>query len=80
MCRQVIVNDEICETVGELKAQIGGLLVWTVSLDDISDEDCLCCLDVEGTAAKHGLIVDEDNGWESIWRKPVGKEDGNGMD
>lgn len=67
MCKEVFVNDVLCSTHGELKEELGGAAMFDPRVADITDDDCLCGLDVPGTAAKYGLIIEE-NGWQPILR------------
>lgn len=56
MCVQVKVNDVWCDTMSELRAIVGD--AFTTNQDyywvEPDDECCLCCCDVESTAAKAG--------------------------
>ena len=69
MCKEVIVDGECCSTHGELKAEIGGDAVFLPAVTDVTDQDCLCGLDVEATAKQYGLTVEANRGWEVILRK-----------
>jgi hypothetical protein len=59
MCRAAHIGEETCETIGELRAKIGELIM----MDEkrlVADSNCLCWVDMQTTAAKHGYELTTD--------------------
>lgn len=59
MCVEVIVNETVCENIGQLRAAIGREPVMeTYPLcGPADDRDCLCHVDHDATAASVGMVV-----------------------
>jgi len=59
MCRAVHIENETCETIGELKAKLGELTMMDAKRN-IADFNCLCWVDMAATAKAHGYELTAD--------------------
>jgi hypothetical protein len=57
MCTEVLIKGEIAENQGDLARLVGGDLVIRDGYDGYAPSICLCPVDIEATAAKHGYKV-----------------------
>ena len=65
MCRMVFIADgPACETQGELRAEMGGLIYYeSVPLGAMKDSECLCWVDVPAMAKRDGYTVEDAGDW-----------------
>lgn len=70
MCQRIKIDDEWCETLGELRAALNGEPVMAYDPGPApGDELCLCCVDVTGTAEAFAYrVASMVHGWESKLR------------
>lgn len=62
MCTEVIVEGSHCETIGQLEKAVGGeLVIESPNRGHFGPECCLCVVDIDATAAKHGFSVARSN-------------------
>lgn len=68
MCQEIIANDHHCETLGDLRAQVGAdnvvfsepELLPEAAFDDCN---CLCHVDIEATAERSGITMHDADDW-----------------
>jgi hypothetical protein len=70
MCKEVIIGDTACSNHGELTEALGGVPAYKHD-EDITDDDCLCGIDVEETAKRYNLTIDGElsDHWQTVMRK-----------
>jgi len=56
MCRAVHIENETCETIGELKAKLGEVVMMDAKRA-CADFVCCCWVDMEATAKMHGYVL-----------------------
>jgi hypothetical protein len=57
MCREVVIGDESFATIGDLRAKLGELAFMDPNRL-CADFHCLCPVDMQATAAKHGYTME----------------------
>lgn len=62
MCTEVLVEDAYCDTIGQLQAAVGGeLVIDSPNRSHFGPECCLCVVNIEATAEKHGFKLTRSN-------------------
>jgi len=70
MCREIQVNGQWCENIGQFRRALGAEPVIILDMYrgvTVDDDTCLCPVDVPATAERHGLRhTVGDDGFETL--------------